>query len=45
MAEEEIMIEDDAISLDDLSSSEKEEDINTRGIVDYVYDKYSRAED
>jgi len=45
MAEEEIMIEDDAISLDDLSSLETEEDINTRGIVEYVYDKYSRAED
>ena len=37
MAEEDIMIEDDAISLDDLADSSNPEDINTTGIVDYVY--------
>ena len=44
MAEEDIMIEDDAISLDDLADSSNPEDINTTGIVDYVYEKYNRAE-
>jgi hypothetical protein len=44
MAEEDIMIEDDAISLDDLANSNNLEDINTDGIVDYVYEKYNRAE-
>ena len=43
MAEENINIEDDAISLDDING--EGEDINVNGIVDYVYERYKRAED
>ena len=43
MAEENINIEDDAISLDDIDN--EVEDINVNGIVDHVYERYKRAED
>ena len=45
MAEEDITIEDEAISLEDLKDAEGTEDINTNAIVDYVYGKYKRSED
>ncbi len=46
MAEEnnEIMIEDEAIALDDISES-NEPDKGADGIVRFIYDKYNRAED
>jgi len=42
MAEEDINIEDDAIALEDING--ESEDINVSGLVDYVYEKYKRAE-
>ena len=42
MAEEDINIEDDAIALEDING--ESEDINVSGLVDFVYEKYKRAE-
>jgi len=43
MAEEEIMIEDDAIALDD-SEDTNISDINTSGIIPFIIDRYKRAD-
>ena len=42
MAEEDINIEDDAIALEDING--ESEDVNVSGLVDFVYEKYKRAE-
>ena len=44
MAEDEIMIEDDAIALDDTDESEVE-DSNVSSIIPFIVERYNRAED
>lgn len=44
MAEDEIMMEDDAIALED-SEDTVVEDTNVTNIIPYVLDRYNRAED
>ncbi len=45
MAEEnEIMIEDDAISLGDVSE-ENQQDIDVQGIIPFIMSKYKKSED
>ena len=44
MAEDEIMIEDDAIALDDTDESEVE-DNNVSSIIPFIVERYNRAED
>ena len=44
MEEDEIMIEDDAIALDDTESSDVE-DIAVSSIIDFIEDRYQKAED
>ena len=44
MAEEEIMIEDDAIALDDTDDSQ-ETDSSVSSIIGFIHERYKRAED
>ena len=44
MADDEIMIEDDAISLEDAEDS-VEEDVKVNNIISYIMERYTRAED